>query len=124
MSAMSSSTGWTYRVALNHLRRRARRAATERRVVDRVGGPNTVEERPADDDVWRAVRALPDRQRTAIVLRYVADLPEAAIAEAMGVSRGTVASNLSTARQSLVRFLTEDRSQPVRRPADPTEVLP
>ncbi len=125
VSVMSSPAGWTYRVALNHLRRRMRRrASTERRAVSRVGAPTSVEKRPIDDDVWHAVRALPDRQRTAIVLRYVADLPEAAIAEAMGVSRGTVASNLSTARRSLARFLTDDQSQSVRKPADPTEVLP
>ncbi|HEY2949422.1 MAG TPA: SigE family RNA polymerase sigma factor [Micromonosporaceae bacterium] len=40
-----------------------------------------------------AVRALPARQREAIVLRYYADLSEAEIAEAMGISRGSVKSH-------------------------------
>jgi RNA polymerase sigma-70 factor (sigma-E family) len=40
-----------------------------------------------------AVRALPTRQREAIVLRYYADLSEAEIAEAMGISRGAVKSH-------------------------------
>jgi len=70
--------------------------------------------------VWRAVRALPDRQRTAIVLRYVADLPEVDIAEAMHVSRGTVASNLSDARRSLARYLGDHDADR----AEPTEVSP
>ena len=39
------------------------------------------------------------------MLRYVADLSEADIAEALQVSRGTVASNLSDARKALARFL-------------------
>jgi DNA-directed RNA polymerase specialized sigma24 family protein len=34
-----------------------------------------------------ALRRLPGRQREALVLRYYADLPEAAAADAMGVTR-------------------------------------
>ena len=45
--------------------------------------------------VVTAVRRLPARQREAIVLRYYADLSEAQMAEAMGVSRGAVKSHLS-----------------------------
>ncbi|MFY1694301.1 SigE family RNA polymerase sigma factor [Solwaraspora sp. WMMD791] len=45
------------------------------------------------DDVITALRALPPRQREAIVLRYYADLSEAQIADAMGVSRGAVKSH-------------------------------
>ncbi|MFV2020917.1 SigE family RNA polymerase sigma factor [Micromonospora sp. LOL_023] len=45
------------------------------------------------DDVVIALRALPPRQREAIVLRYYADLSEAQIAETMGVSRGAVKSH-------------------------------
>ena len=36
---MDSPGGWTYRVALNVLRRRARRAALERRLLSRVAPP-------------------------------------------------------------------------------------
>jgi RNA polymerase sigma-70 factor (ECF subfamily) len=54
------------------------------------------------------VAKLPDRQRTAVVLRYVADLPEADIAAAMKVSRGTVASTLSDARKALARHLSDE----------------
>ncbi len=55
--------------------------------------------------MWAAVAALPEKQQRAVVLRYVADLPEAAIAAALGVSRGTVASNLSDARRALAAAL-------------------
>ncbi|MCW2930653.1 MAG: SigE family polymerase sigma factor [Actinomycetia bacterium] len=37
--------------------------------------------------VLEALRRLPGRQREALVLRYYADLPEAAAADAMGVTR-------------------------------------
>jgi RNA polymerase sigma-70 factor (sigma-E family) len=46
-------------------------------------------------DVMTALRELPPRQREAVVLRYYADLSEADIAKAMGVSRGAVKSHTS-----------------------------
>jgi RNA polymerase sigma-70 factor (sigma-E family) len=45
--------------------------------------------------VVAALRALPARQREALVLRYYADLSESDIAEAMGISRGAVKSHAS-----------------------------
>ena len=42
-----------------------------------------------------ALRALPDRQRAAVVLRHWCDLSEADTAAAMGCSVGTVKSNTS-----------------------------
>ena len=53
------------------------------------------------------VRTLSDRQAQAIVLRYIADLPEAEIAEVMGIARGTVASTLFDARARLAELLGE-----------------
>jgi RNA polymerase sigma factor (sigma-70 family) len=38
------------------------------------------------DPLWDAVRALPERQRTALALRYVADLDHAEIARALGTT--------------------------------------
>lgn len=54
-----------------------------------------------DARLWAEVRALPERQRQMVVLRYVADLAEGDIAGVLGVSRGTVASTLSDARRRL-----------------------
>jgi RNA polymerase sigma-70 factor (sigma-E family) len=53
--------------------------------------------------VVAAVAALPTRQREALVLRYYADLDEAAIAAAMGCSRGAVKSHLSRGLAALRR---------------------
>jgi RNA polymerase sigma-70 factor (sigma-E family) len=51
--------------------------------------------------VVAALRGLPDRQREAIVLRYYADLSEAEIAAAMGISRGAVKSHTSRGMTAL-----------------------
>ena len=66
-------------------------------------------------DVMRAVQRLPARARTAVVLRYVADLTEAEVAEAMGVAPATVAATLSNARRRLAVLLAD---------YSPTEEMP
>lgn len=68
------------------------------------GGPGPT----AFDDVdlvLRALRVLPARQRTVMVLRYYDDLSEAEIAQALGCSAGTVKSQASRALRSLRREL-------------------
>ena len=59
----------------------------------------------AHAEVLAAVRALPTRQREALVLRYYADLSEAEIAEAMGVSQGAVKSHTSRGLAALRRTM-------------------
>jgi RNA polymerase sigma-70 factor (sigma-E family) len=59
------------------------------------------------DAVVAALRHLPDRQRAAIVLRYYADLSEADIAAAMGISRGAVKSHTSRGMAALRAALEE-----------------
>jgi RNA polymerase sigma-70 factor (sigma-E family) len=51
--------------------------------------------------VLQALSRLPDRQREAVVLRYYQRLTEAEIAEAMGISRGTVKSTVSRGLHAL-----------------------
>ncbi|MCW2750735.1 MAG: sigE 11 [Aeromicrobium sp.] len=53
------------------------------------------------DEMWRAILALPLRQRAVIVLRYYEDLSEEQIAESLGCSRGTVKSQASAALATL-----------------------
>ncbi len=57
--------------------------------------------------VVAALRALPDRQREALVLRYYGDLSEAEIATAMGISRGAVKSHTARGMASLRTALEE-----------------
>ena len=101
VQAMDAPDAWTYRVGLNVLRRLQRRATVERRLLRRMDRPAARAPAEVDPDLWAAVRALPLRQRESVVLRYVLDLEQHEIAEAMGVSPGTVASTLHAARARL-----------------------
>jgi RNA polymerase sigma factor (sigma-70 family) len=56
-----------------------------------------------------AVRALPDRQREALVLRYWLDLREREIAEAMDIPPGAVKTHVSRGMAALSRMLEERR---------------
>ena len=90
-----------HRKALDAHRGRARRAVP-------VAQPDVVDDRaapapaPRDETLWDAVGALPTRQRSAVVLRYVADLPHRDIAAAIGCSE-------EAARRSLHEGLTRLR---------------
>jgi RNA polymerase sigma-70 factor (ECF subfamily) len=106
VEAMSSPESWTYTVGVNLLRRRARRAAIEARLAGRA--ERWVAPPDLRLDVWDAVRELPRRQREAIALRYVLDLPEAQVASVMGVAVGTASATLATARRALASALHDD----------------
>jgi hypothetical protein len=56
---MDSPGGWVYRVALNVVRRRIRRAAFEQRTVE----PPAEVAQVVDREIWTVVQQLPDRQR-------------------------------------------------------------
>jgi RNA polymerase sigma-70 factor (sigma-E family) len=57
--------------------------------------------------VLDALRALPERQREVLALGYYLDLPEAQIADTLGMSRAAVRRNASRAVAAL-RSLSED----------------
>jgi RNA polymerase sigma factor (sigma-70 family) len=89
LRADSNMRAWVltiaHRKALDAHRARARRALP-------VAEPAAVQERSApspavrDEPLWQAVGELPTRQRSAVVLRYVGDLPHSEIAAAIGCS--------------------------------------
>lgn len=99
------ATAWTYRVAMNLARSWIRRRIAERRALAKLA--STARERHEDPDsadaveVRRAVLALSPRQRTALVLRYYADLPVAEVASLMGCAPGTVKALTSQAISAL-----------------------
>jgi RNA polymerase sigma-70 factor (ECF subfamily) len=135
----SSFGTWAYRIATNasldELRKRQRRPSLH--AVDEAHRPETVDpaanvhtERFPDrlllDD---ALDQLSDDLRIAVVLRDVADLDYAEIAEVLDVPIGTVKSRISRGRAALAVELRLDndrggtrgnRSDPDERPMDPT----
>ncbi len=93
---------WPYlRVAVvNQVHGRGRRfAIAQRRASTSTdGAPDDFEVTVVNREVLAAaLRALPTRQRTAVVLRYYEDLSEADSARAMGCSVGTVKSTTARA---------------------------
>ena len=63
-----------------------------------LGHADRIDER---EGLWQALRRLPTRQRTVLVLRYFEGLSEAEVADAMGCSLGTVKSQASRALAKL-----------------------
>jgi RNA polymerase sigma factor (sigma-70 family) len=78
-----------HRKSLDAHRARARRALALADIAGaQDGGAAQRDARPSapDETLWQAVDELPARQRSAVVLRYVADLPHRDIAAAIGCS--------------------------------------
>jgi len=100
---------WVHRVALREsVRAVRRRRLTQRREIaihsgleDHAAGPQAAEDVELRLVMAERLRALPDRQRAAVVLRYVHDLPDERIADALGCRVGTVHALLSRARSAL-----------------------
>ena len=71
------------RKAIDHHRAGARHAVPT--ADPPMGAVPAVDPTP-DDEVWGAIRALPPRQRVAVVHRHVLDRPYAEIADLMGTT--------------------------------------
>ncbi|QYJ17103.1 ECF RNA polymerase sigma factor SigW [Rubrobacter xylanophilus DSM 9941] len=95
---------WLYRITLNVVRDRLRR---RRREIPLEGVRPAVE--PQEDpegvmDVLAALQSLPERQRVAVALRYLQDLPYAEISAATGWPEGTAKTLV---RRGLIRLRAE-----------------
>jgi RNA polymerase sigma-70 factor (ECF subfamily) len=106
---MESPGGWLYTVALNLVKRHAKRSAAERRALGTAGVPLVWTDRTTE--LWSVVQSLPPRQRAAVVLRYLLDMKEREIADVMQISPGTVASTLASARLRLAGWLVDDHEE-------------
>jgi RNA polymerase sigma-70 factor (ECF subfamily) len=108
----ASLDAWLHRIAvraaLAEARRGRHRRAAELEHVARRALP--------DDDGLEAALALldglPPRQRAALTLRYVHELPDDAIARALGCRPGTVRSLLSRGRDALRAAMDPDPETP------------
>ncbi|HLX89379.1 MAG TPA: sigma-70 family RNA polymerase sigma factor [Acidimicrobiales bacterium] len=96
--------GWVVTVATNlaidrHRRRRRQPATIDEPLA--LVDPHLTER----IDLARAMRRLPRRQREVVFLRYLADLPELEVADALGCSPGTVKVHASRGLAALRRQL-------------------
>lgn len=97
LSRESWAGGWVMTTALNLMRKDRKRP--------RDADLSRVAPAPAfdryDTELLDLLRELPQRQRAAVLLYYVADMPVRDVAEAMDVAEGTVKALLAQARDKL-----------------------
>ncbi len=104
---LDAPPAWLHRVALNLANSAFRRKLAEWR--SSVRAEDNAHRSHYDSDageavaVRRAVASLPARQKTALVLRYYADMPVADVAKAMRCAEGTVRALTSQALEGLRR---------------------
>lgn len=99
---------------LNGARSQLRRRLVRRRHLAAVPDPapaaeTTALRSDADRSVLIALRALPDRQREVLVLRYYLDLSEAEIARTLGISPGSVKTHAHRGLAALAERLEGQR---------------
>ena len=116
--------GVAHNVVRNSARTQRRHQAALRRLPNPLDSPDHADEVASrlDDErrmalVLAAVDQLPDHERDVLTLVAWADLNQAEVAVALGISVGTVKSRLSRARERL-------RQMPPLEPDSPPEVLP
>lgn len=80
-----------------------------RAAEDLPGAEANADRRDTQQRVADAVRALPPRQRECMVLRCYAEATDSEIADATGVSIGSVKTHLHRARATLARLLEDLR---------------
>ncbi|SHH17688.1 RNA polymerase sigma-70 factor, sigma-E family [Jatrophihabitans endophyticus] len=95
---LDNPVGYARRALANHNISWARRASSTEVAVERVhdrpdvASADDVTAAAERDVLWQAMRRLPARQRTVLVLRYYADAADPEIADAIGCRRATVRS--------------------------------
>ena len=113
-----SLPAWVTRVSLNLSRSRWRRLRAEVKAVERLGRPSDPSHDDPRPEVEQALRRLSRRQREVTVLRYYLALDVSEIAGALGVSEGTVKTQLFRARGALAELLGDGEQEEVDDPAE------
>ena len=110
VGGLDNPGAWVRRVAINRAASAYQRRRAEARAVLRLSGRRPVIVPPMSEpaeEVWRAVRSLPRRQRETIVLCLVAGYSRSEAAAMMQVSVETVKTHLERGRQVLAEVLKE-----------------
>ncbi len=102
ISRYDNPGAWVRRVAINRLRNahrsRLRGEAAVSRMAHDAASVSSVER---ESDLVVGLRGLPYKQRLCAVLFYVDGLSTAEVAQAMGISQGSVSQHLNRARTAL-----------------------
>ena len=109
-----AAVGYLRTTVVNLTRSRQRHLSVVRRhpenaPPDVASAEHDAVRREAGRDLVAAIGRLSARHREALVLRYWLDLSEAEMADAMGISRGTVKSHVSRGLDALAVLMEEHR---------------
>jgi RNA polymerase sigma-70 factor, ECF subfamily len=94
---------WVWKIVVNTVRNAKRRERPVLELTEVTSSNGTTE----SGRLRVALAGLPERQRLVVFLHYYADLDYRTIADALGISEGTVGATLSAARAALRSSLTE-----------------
>jgi RNA polymerase sigma-70 factor (sigma-E family) len=96
-------------VLANHRRSLLRRSMVAQKHAERLRAESYAPDLGEDGMMlWDAIRSLPARQRTALVLRFYEDLPESEIAQILDAPVGTVKSLVHRGLQKLRERIGSD----------------
>jgi RNA polymerase sigma factor (sigma-70 family) len=90
--------------ALDSHRGRARRPMPVAEVPERATGDGV----QASSAIWELVRALPEKQRAGVVLRYANDLPYAEIGRIVGTTEAAARQNVREGLKKLRREMSDE----------------
>lgn len=96
-----------HRKAIDVVRVRTRSAVPVEHLPEAVS--SVAEHEPADEELWRALAALPDKQRQCVAYHHVAGLPHAEVARIVGGSvaaaRRASADGIAALRRTYVPLM-------------------
>jgi RNA polymerase sigma factor (sigma-70 family) len=105
----SNLRGWVFTIAhrkiIDHVRARGRRAVPVAEAAELVSANAATATMAPDQELWSSVAQLPDKQRTAVTLRFLIDSSYGEIAEVMGTSEQAARRNVHEALKRLRKEL-------------------
>ncbi|MBK5223459.1 MAG: SigE family RNA polymerase sigma factor [Acidimicrobiia bacterium] len=106
VSGYSAPGAYARRLLLNAATSAWRRRGSEAKALGRLRPVESAEPAPPpDDELWSAVRSLPERQAQAVALHYIDDRSIDDIAEVLDIAASTVKVHLHRGRIALTNAL-------------------
>jgi RNA polymerase sigma factor (sigma-70 family) len=107
----SNLRAWVFTIAhhkiIDHVRARGRRAIPVAEAAELASANPAPATALPDEQLWSSVAELPDKQRTAVTLRFLIDSSYGEIADVMGISEEAARRNVHEALKRLRKELNQ-----------------